>query len=99
MATSTYTLQRASVPTYCGLMQSPYYMTARSAKEIESFDIFALEAYFQSGKGMFEQSLQKLFDLNKPFTKRDQSELTFMLESLMHARGELDAAEKIISIG
>jgi hypothetical protein len=94
---ATYTLPRALVPTQCGLINSPYYAIARSAKEVETFDTFALEAYFQSGKGMFEQSLQNLFDLCKPFTKRDQSELAFMLESLMHARSELDAVENIIT--
>ena len=95
--TSSYSISRAPIPTHCGLVQSPYYMTSRSAKETETFDMFALEAYFQSGKGMFEQSLQKLFDTSAPFTKRDQAELTFMLESLIHARTELDAAENVIS--
>jgi hypothetical protein len=78
----------------CGLVSSPYYLLKDVASP-EFFDRYALRQYFEKNKDTFNQVLQKLYDSNTPFEEEDEKHLVFMLESLIHARGELTVLKSI----
>ncbi|KND49305.1 MAG: hypothetical protein AB203_02820 [Parcubacteria bacterium C7867-008] len=56
----------------------------------ESFDRTDLTAYLFDGAVKAAAQIERIAYMDQPYTKQDQENLAFMVESLLHARGIAD---------
>jgi hypothetical protein len=89
----TYTIQSKSVKSFCGEIATPYFYV-RDKHTIVEFSEKDLDAYFQQGLEMITPYMVQLQDTSVPMSEQNRKEILFMMESLVHAREEIDARRR-----
>jgi hypothetical protein len=84
-----YTYQCSPFETSLGIVRdAPQSLDSEAARNAawETFGTPNLHNYFASGIEKFRASFDDFADVSKPITAKDEAELSFMLEALIHAR-------------